>query len=184
MYCTHTYSSPALWQRNNAGKNYVYVCKWTIFWSGSSYHENLIATLLFMISCQILCPCCENLHGYLGVQFMYEIGCKWNFGIVFVLICFVLFLLFCSLDKNLNSVKGSRLGNSGNKLELWVLTQLHHVPWATLSNRCHYRFQFCESLIMMCVLKLYAWGWQNDGNLWRELIFIVKILGIFCNFHA
>jgi len=32
------------------------------------------------------------------------------------------------LDKNLNSLKGSRRGNSGNKLELLVLTQLHHVP--------------------------------------------------------
>lgn len=32
------------------------------------------------------------------------------------------------LEKNLRSRKGSRLGNAGNRLELQVLTQLHHVP--------------------------------------------------------
>jgi len=39
-----------------------------------------------------------------------------------------------SLDKNLNSVKGSRQGCAGNKLELCVLTQLHHVPWICLHH--------------------------------------------------
>ncbi|XP_063930698.1 uncharacterized protein LOC135142852 [Zophobas morio] len=33
-----------------------------------------------------------------------------------------------SLDKNLRTRKGSRRGNSGNRLELQVLTQIHHVP--------------------------------------------------------
>lgn len=39
------------------------------------------------------------------------------------------------LIDNLNTSKGSRQGNSGNVLELKVLTQLHHVPWAHLKNR-------------------------------------------------
>ena len=29
---------------------------------------------------------------------------------------------------NLSAIRGSRLGNSGNILELKVLTQIHHVP--------------------------------------------------------
>ncbi|KAG8041023.1 hypothetical protein G9C98_002011 [Cotesia typhae] len=32
------------------------------------------------------------------------------------------------LAKNLRSRKGSRCGNSGNRLELLVLVHLHHVP--------------------------------------------------------
>ncbi|XP_022920685.1 uncharacterized protein [Onthophagus taurus] len=32
------------------------------------------------------------------------------------------------LDKNLRTRKGSRRGNAGNRLELQVLTQIHHVP--------------------------------------------------------
>ncbi|XP_065169241.1 uncharacterized protein [Atheta coriaria] len=38
------------------------------------------------------------------------------------------FLPVIRLDKHLRTRKGSRLGNSGNRLELQVLTQLHHVP--------------------------------------------------------
>lgn len=38
------------------------------------------------------------------------------------------FLPTVRLEKNLRSRKGSRLGNAGNRLELQVLTQLHHVP--------------------------------------------------------
>lgn len=34
----------------------------------------------------------------------------------------------CRLAKNLYTRKGSRRGNAGNRLELQVLTQLHHVP--------------------------------------------------------
>ncbi|XP_066259172.1 uncharacterized protein [Euwallacea similis] len=33
-----------------------------------------------------------------------------------------------SLEKNLRTKKGSRRGNSGNRKELQVLTQIHHVP--------------------------------------------------------
>ncbi|XP_060523885.1 uncharacterized protein LOC132700526 [Cylas formicarius] len=33
-----------------------------------------------------------------------------------------------SLEKNLCTKKGSRRGNSGNRKELQVLTQIHHVP--------------------------------------------------------
>ncbi|XP_049820588.1 uncharacterized protein LOC126264910 [Aethina tumida] len=32
------------------------------------------------------------------------------------------------LGKHLCTRKGSRRGNSGNRLELQVLTQIHHVP--------------------------------------------------------
>lgn len=35
---------------------------------------------------------------------------------------------FIRLDKNLGSRKGSRTGNSGNYLELQVLTQIEYVP--------------------------------------------------------
>lgn len=35
----------------------------------------------------------------------------------------------CRLNKNLGSRKGSRTGNSGNYLELQVLTQIQYVPW-------------------------------------------------------
>ncbi|XP_071448458.1 uncharacterized protein [Hetaerina americana] len=38
------------------------------------------------------------------------------------------FLPTVRLGKNLSTSKGSRLGNSGNRLELQVLTQLYHVP--------------------------------------------------------
>lgn len=36
---------------------------------------------------------------------------------------------FRRLDKHLGSRKGSRTGNSGNHLELQVLTQIEYVPW-------------------------------------------------------
>ncbi|XP_067012545.1 uncharacterized protein [Anabrus simplex] len=38
------------------------------------------------------------------------------------------FLPTVRLAKNLRTSKGSRRGNAGNRLELQVLTQLHHVP--------------------------------------------------------
>jgi len=48
--------------------------------------------------------------------------------------------VYYRLDKNLHTSKGSRQGNSGNRLELCVLTKLHHVPWI---NRyiAHFRKQ-------------------------------------------
>jgi len=49
-----------------------------------------------------------------------------------------------SLDKSLNSAKGSRRGNSGNKLELCVLTQLHHVPWL-VARRKGEKVNLCQT---------------------------------------
>jgi len=40
-----------------------------------------------------------------------------------------LLFFLTSLHKNLHTLLGSRLGNSGNVLELRVLTLLHYVPW-------------------------------------------------------
>jgi len=49
-----------------------------------------------------------------------------------------------SLDKSLNSAKGSRRGNSGNSLELHVLTTLHHVPWL-VARRKGEKVSLCQS---------------------------------------
>lgn len=46
-----------------------------------------------------------------------------------ILISLFFVLHLCRLNKNLGSRKGSRTGNSGNYLELQVLTQIQYVPW-------------------------------------------------------
>lgn len=60
------------------------------------------------------------------------------------------------LRKNLGSRKGSRTGNSGNHLELRVLTQIQFVPWVINSAHTHTKLTFAAKGKLLVQSKLFS----------------------------